>query len=176
MKKAGLRAFGPNREAPGCEGSKAWSKMVMTHAAIPTAEYRTFTRPDDAFDYMNNHEEPLVVKASGLAAGKGVFRLRQPGRGPPGGGVDHAGPGVRRRRRLGRHRERARRAKRPPSSPSSMIPASTCLIPPRTTRPPSTATAARTPAAWGRTAPPRSSPTPSRPRWTARFSCRWCTP
>jgi phosphoribosylamine--glycine ligase len=73
LAKAGLRAFGPNREAAQVEGSKAWSKMVMTHAAIPTAEYRTFTRADDAFNYINNHEEPLVVKASGIAAGKGVF-------------------------------------------------------------------------------------------------------
>jgi len=76
MRKAGLRVFGPSREAAQVEGSKSWSKLMMTHAAIPTAEYRTFTRLPDALIYIDNHEEPLVVKASGLAAGKGVFVCR----------------------------------------------------------------------------------------------------
>jgi len=70
---AGLRIFGPTREAAQVEGSKAWCKRVMTSAGVPTAEYRTFTSPADALRYIDNHEEPLVVKASGLAAGKGVF-------------------------------------------------------------------------------------------------------
>ena len=73
FKAAGLRAFGPSRLAAQAEGSKAWCKAVMTHAAVPTAEYRSFQSPDDALRYIDNHEEPLVVKASGIAAGKGVF-------------------------------------------------------------------------------------------------------
>ena len=73
---AGLRAFGPNRAAAQAEGSKAWCKSVMTHAAVPTAEYRSFQVRDDALRYIDNHEEPLVVKASGIAAGKGVFVCR----------------------------------------------------------------------------------------------------
>jgi len=73
FKAAGLRAFGPSRLAAQAEGSKAWCKAVMTHAAVPTAEYRSFQAPDDALRYIDNHEEPLVVKASGIAAGKGVF-------------------------------------------------------------------------------------------------------
>ena len=73
FRKAGLRIFGPSKAAAQVEGSKAWSKAVMTHFAVPTAEYRTFQRPADALHYIDNHEEPLVVKASGIAAGKGVF-------------------------------------------------------------------------------------------------------
>ena len=73
LRAAGVRAFGPSREAAQVEGSKAWSKRVMTHFAIPTAEYRLFDRLSDALRYIDNHEEPLVVKASGIAAGKGVF-------------------------------------------------------------------------------------------------------
>jgi phosphoribosylamine--glycine ligase len=73
FQKAGLRVFGPNREAAQVEGSKAWSKQVMTSAAVPTAEYRSFQTRDAALRYVDNHEEPLVVKASGIAAGKGVF-------------------------------------------------------------------------------------------------------
>jgi len=70
---AGLRIVGPTRAAAQVEGSKAWCKDVMTHSAVPTAEYRAFTSTREAMRYIDNHEEPLVVKASGLAAGKGVF-------------------------------------------------------------------------------------------------------
>ena len=73
FRKAGLRIFGPSQAAAQVEGSKAWAKNVMTHFAIPTAEYRAFTQMAEALHYVDNHEEPLVVKASGEAAGKGVF-------------------------------------------------------------------------------------------------------
>ena len=76
FRKAGLRVFGPNQKAAQVEGSKAWSKAVMTHFAVPTAEYHAFQRLSDALRYIDNHEEPLVVKASGIAAGKGVFVCR----------------------------------------------------------------------------------------------------
>ncbi|HUU92086.1 MAG TPA: phosphoribosylamine--glycine ligase, partial [Phycisphaerae bacterium] len=72
----GLRIFGPAKEAAQAEGSKAWCKAVMMHSAVPTAEYQAFENAADALRYIDNHEEPLVVKASGLAAGKGVFVCR----------------------------------------------------------------------------------------------------
>ena len=78
FQKAGLRIFGPNRLAAQVEGSKAWSKTVMSHFAVPTAEFRAFQRMTDALHYIDNHEEPLVVKASGIAAGKGVFVCKTP--------------------------------------------------------------------------------------------------
>ena len=73
FRSAGLRIFGPTREAAQVEGSKEWAKTVMMHHAVPTAEFRLFTKLRDALRYIEQHEEPLVVKASGLAAGKGVF-------------------------------------------------------------------------------------------------------
>ena len=73
FQKAGLRIFGPSREAAQVEGSKAWAKNVMMHCAVPTAEFHTFTRIAEALRFIDSHEEPLVVKASGEAAGKGVF-------------------------------------------------------------------------------------------------------
>jgi phosphoribosylamine---glycine ligase len=73
FQKAGLRIFGPRQAAAQVEGSKAWAKAVMSHFAVPTAEYRSFQHIAEALRYVDNHEEPLVVKASGEAAGKGVF-------------------------------------------------------------------------------------------------------
>jgi phosphoribosylamine---glycine ligase len=73
FRKAGLKIFGPSQAAAQVEGSKAWAKAVMSHFAVPTAEFRSFQNMTDALRYVDNHEEPLVVKASGEAAGKGVF-------------------------------------------------------------------------------------------------------
>ncbi|HET9389770.1 MAG TPA: phosphoribosylamine--glycine ligase [Steroidobacteraceae bacterium] len=69
---AGLRCFGPRRAAARLEGSKAFSKEFLRRHRIPTASYRTFTR--ETFDpgYVRQQRAPVVVKASGLAAGKGV--------------------------------------------------------------------------------------------------------
>jgi phosphoribosylamine--glycine ligase len=69
----GLRIFGPSAAAAQIEGSKAFCKQLLRHHAIPTAEHRTFSRIDDARKYVATREEPLVVKASGEAQGKGVF-------------------------------------------------------------------------------------------------------
>jgi phosphoribosylamine--glycine ligase len=69
----GLRIFGPNAAAAQLEGSKAFCKQLLRHHAVPTAEHRTFSRVDDARKYVLTREEPLVVKASGEAMGKGVF-------------------------------------------------------------------------------------------------------
>jgi phosphoribosylamine--glycine ligase len=69
---AGLRCFGPARGAAQLEGSKAYSKAFLRRHAIPTAAYRTFTRADFDLAWLRAQTPPIVVKASGLAAGKGV--------------------------------------------------------------------------------------------------------
>ena len=71
---AGLRIFGPTKKAAELEGSKLFSKELMRKANVPTAEFRSFSRFQDAVMYLEEREEtPLVVKADGLASGKGVF-------------------------------------------------------------------------------------------------------
>lgn len=64
--------FGPNQKAAQLEGSKAWAKAFMAKYGIPTAEYRGFRDQGAAMEYLDSLEPPVVVKASGLAAGKGV--------------------------------------------------------------------------------------------------------
>jgi phosphoribosylamine--glycine ligase len=73
MEAAGLRVFGPSKLAARLEASKVFAKDMMRHANIPTAEYRTFDHPDPARAYILNRLYPCVVKADGLAAGKGVI-------------------------------------------------------------------------------------------------------
>ena len=68
----GLRIFGPTQAAAQLESSKAFSKAFMKRHNIPTAEYETFTDAQAAHDYINTKGAPIVVKADGLAAGKGV--------------------------------------------------------------------------------------------------------
>ena len=68
----GLRIFGPTKSAAQLESSKAFSKAFMKRHNIPTAEYETFTDAQAAHDYVNAKGAPIVVKADGLAAGKGV--------------------------------------------------------------------------------------------------------
>jgi phosphoribosylamine--glycine ligase len=68
----GRPVFGPDAAAARLESSKAFAKEVMGAAAVPTADSRTFTDLTAARDYIARHGEPLVVKASGLAAGKGA--------------------------------------------------------------------------------------------------------
>ena len=70
--EAGLPCFGPSRAAAQLEGSKAYSKDFLARHRIPTAAYRTFERADDAVAYIRREGAPIVVKADGLAAGKGV--------------------------------------------------------------------------------------------------------
>ena len=69
----GLRVFGPRRQCAQIEASKAFSKDFMRAHGIPTAAYATFTDYDEARRYLEEHGVPVVVKASGLAAGKGVI-------------------------------------------------------------------------------------------------------
>ena len=68
----GLRIFGPTRAAAQLESSKAFSKAFMKRHGIPTAEYETFSDPAAAHAYVDRRGAPIVVKADGLAAGKGV--------------------------------------------------------------------------------------------------------
>lgn len=73
LEAAGIRAFGPNRAAAVIEASKAFSKELMKKYGIPTADYATFSDAEEALRYVQTAEIPLVVKASGLALGKGVL-------------------------------------------------------------------------------------------------------
>jgi phosphoribosylamine--glycine ligase len=73
FQKAGLRIFGPTRAAAQLEASKAFAKQLMRHADVPTAEFRICDHPDSARHYIETREYPVVVKADGLAAGKGVI-------------------------------------------------------------------------------------------------------
>ena len=70
---AGLRVFGPRKNAAILEGSKAFSKDLMKKYNIPTAAYETFTSAEDALKYLATSEYPIVLKADGLALGKGVL-------------------------------------------------------------------------------------------------------
>jgi phosphoribosylamine--glycine ligase len=72
LRAEGRAVFGPSAAAAQLEASKAFSKEVMRAAGIPTAASRTFTELRPALEYVDRHAEPLVVKASGLAAGKGA--------------------------------------------------------------------------------------------------------
>ena len=69
---AGLQIFGPSREAAAIEGSKQFAKALMDRAGIPTADHAVFTSADEAIAYIRRQGAPIVVKADGLAAGKGV--------------------------------------------------------------------------------------------------------
>jgi phosphoribosylamine---glycine ligase len=73
---AGLRAFGPTAAAARLEGSKAFTKDLLRHARVPTAFFGVFAEPDDAVRYVHEVGAPVVVKADGLAGGKGVFICR----------------------------------------------------------------------------------------------------
>lgn len=73
LEKAGLRAFGPRKNAAILEGSKVFSKDLMKKYNIPTAQYETFDTPQEALSYLETAEFPIVLKADGLALGKGVL-------------------------------------------------------------------------------------------------------
>lgn len=73
LQEAGIRAFGPNAAAAALEGSKAFMKNVCAKHGIPTAAYGVFSAPDEAKAFIQQQGAPIVVKADGLAAGKGVI-------------------------------------------------------------------------------------------------------
>ncbi len=72
LRAAGIHAFGPDSTGARLEGSKSFSKELMREAGVPTAAFRVFTQADEAERYVREAKRPLVVKADGLAAGKGV--------------------------------------------------------------------------------------------------------
>jgi phosphoribosylamine--glycine ligase len=73
LRKRGIKVFGPSREAARVETSKVFAKTLMRHADVPTAEFQIFDHPDPARYYVDTRDYPVVVKADGLAAGKGVI-------------------------------------------------------------------------------------------------------
>lgn len=73
FEKRGLKVFGPRKNAAIIEGSKAFSKSLMKKYNIPTAKFETFTDADEAVKYLETSEYPIVLKADGLALGKGVL-------------------------------------------------------------------------------------------------------
>jgi phosphoribosylamine--glycine ligase len=73
FEKRGLKVFGPSKKAAEIEGSKVFAKELMERYGIPTAHYRVFDDPIEAGEYIKDKGAPVVVKADGLAAGKGVI-------------------------------------------------------------------------------------------------------
>jgi hypothetical protein len=73
LRDAGIRAFGPSKAAAQLEGSKTFTKELMRRAKVPTGFFSSFTDPDEALRYVHEVGAPIVVKADGLAAGKGVL-------------------------------------------------------------------------------------------------------
>ncbi len=69
----GFKVFGPSKNAARIEGSKVFAKELMRHADVPTAEFRVFDHPTTAKTYVETRDYPVVVKADGLAGGKGVI-------------------------------------------------------------------------------------------------------
>jgi len=69
----GLTIFGPSREAAQLEGSKAFAKLLLEKTGVPQASFENFHNPIEAISYLRNQHFPLVIKASGLAAGKGAI-------------------------------------------------------------------------------------------------------
>lgn len=73
VRSAGIPCFGPNGSAAQMEGSKKFAKQVMSRAGVPTAAYRSFTDEEPCLEYVERVGAPIVIKADGLAAGKGVI-------------------------------------------------------------------------------------------------------
>jgi phosphoribosylamine--glycine ligase len=73
LREAGFKVFGPGSYGAQLEGSKSFTKALCAHSHIPTADYGTFDNADAALDYLTQQKLPIVIKADGLAAGKGVI-------------------------------------------------------------------------------------------------------
>ncbi len=73
LQQQDILVFGPNKESAQIEASKSWAKTLMEEAGVPTANSATFTAKEPALTYIQQHGAPIVVKADGLAAGKGVI-------------------------------------------------------------------------------------------------------
>ena len=73
LEKKNIKVFGPNQKVSQLEGSKIFTKRICKKYNIPTAEFGIFKNKDDTFEFLKNRKMPLVIKADGLAAGKGVY-------------------------------------------------------------------------------------------------------
>jgi len=73
FEERGLKVFGPTKKAAQIESSKDYAKEIMKKSDVATASYKSFFKYDEAVDFIRNHEFPLVIKADGLALGKGVY-------------------------------------------------------------------------------------------------------
>ena len=73
LQQRNILVFGPNQESAQIEASKSWAKDLMQEAGVPTAESETFTKAEAAIAYIKQKGAPIVIKADGLAAGKGVI-------------------------------------------------------------------------------------------------------
>src|SRR3989344_700170 len=78
FQKVGLRIWGPTKAAAELEWSKAFSKNFMEKHNLPTAKFKTFTQYEEAKQYLSEQSMPIVIKASGLALGKGVVICQSP--------------------------------------------------------------------------------------------------
>jgi phosphoribosylamine--glycine ligase len=149
----GLKCFGPHADGAQLEGSKAFTKAFLSRHKIPTAAYREFTDFAAACDYVRTLTPPVVIKADGLAAGKGVIIAAT---------LADAEDALDRVLRQGVFGAAGAKVviedflRGEASSPWSMARASYRSQAHRTTRRATTAIAARTPAAWVRTRPRRS--------------------
>jgi phosphoribosylamine---glycine ligase len=72
FQKEGLKVFGPSKDVARMEGSKIFAKEAMRRFGVPTADFKVFDKADEAFKYLDERPGPIVVKADGLCAGKGV--------------------------------------------------------------------------------------------------------
>lgn len=72
LRSRGIKVFGPSREAARVEASKVFAKELMRHADVPTSEFQIFDHPEPARTHIESRDYPVVVKADGLASGKGV--------------------------------------------------------------------------------------------------------
>ena len=79
FQKEGLNIFGPTKALAAIEGSKVFAKNLMKRALVPTADFITFDKIDEALKYVATKSTPMVIKADGLCAGKGVFICNTPG-------------------------------------------------------------------------------------------------
>jgi len=152
---AGIKVFGPSRAAARLEGSKGFTKDLCREFGIPTATYARFSNAGDAKAYAARHPLPLVVKADGLAAGKGVVIAETKEDAEKaidacfGGSFGPAGAEIV-RRSSSKSSCRARRR----ASSRWLTASMRCLSPrPRITSAPSTVKRARIPAVWGPTHP-----------------------
>ena len=168
----------PTKAAAQLEASKVFAKKLMRHADVPTAEFRVFDHPDRRAHYIETREYPVVVKADGLAAGKGVI-VCNTNAGGAGRHRAHHGPrGVRPRRRpAGRHREAPRRRGAEHPGPGRRAGRSCRCRRRRTTRRPSTATPGPNTGGMGAYCPAPLATPEAAGRDRIRTSwCRWSTP